>query len=59
MSEKTDLWVLLAQPKYPKLTEGQLFALSMQAASKWYLGDTDELAELYDQYVMMKNLKDL
>jgi hypothetical protein len=49
----------LAGAKYPALTESQLQALSLKAASEWYLGGDPELVNLFDQYVMLKNIKDL
>jgi len=46
----------LAGEKFPQLTEDQLRALSLKAASEWYLGEDNELVKLFDQYVMLKNL---
>jgi hypothetical protein len=34
-------------------------ALSMKAAAEYYLGGDPELVEVFDQYVMIKTLKDL
>ena len=59
LSTKQDIWLTLAGAKYPTLTEDQLKALSLKAASEWYLGGEAELVQLFDQYVMLKNLKDL
>jgi len=59
LSTKQDIWLTLAGEKYPNLTEDQLKALSLKAASDWYLGGDTELVNLFDQYVMLKNLKDL
>jgi len=49
----------MAREKYPTLNENQLRTLSMKAASEWYAGADTELAMLFDQYVMVKNLKGL
>jgi hypothetical protein len=49
----------MAREKYPTLTENDLRALGMTAAAVWYAGGDTELAMLFDQYVMMKNLKGL
>lgn len=54
---KLDIWVQLARGKYPMLSEDIIKSLSMTAASEWYLNTNSELAELYDQYVMLKTLK--
>ena len=59
MTEKQQLWLLLAKEKFPLLSEASIMALSLDAATRWYHGDTDELANLYDQYVMLKTLKDI
>jgi hypothetical protein len=49
----------MAREKYPTLTENELKRLGMTAASEWYEGADTELAMLFDQYVMVKNLKGL
>jgi hypothetical protein len=59
MNDKTELWLILAREKYPTLTEEQAKVLSMEAATQWYTGEDTELSNLFDQYVMLKNLKDL
>jgi len=57
MDSKINIWLTLAKEKYPKLNEGQLTAMCMHAASDWWNGTESELANLFDQYVMLKNLK--
>lgn len=59
MNDKKEIWLTLAREKYPTLTENQLAALSIEAASRWYVGEDTELTKLFDQYVMLKNLKDM
>jgi hypothetical protein len=59
LSTKQEIWLTLAGPRYPHLNEDQLKALSLKAASEWYLGGDPELVNLFDQYVMLKNIKDL
>jgi hypothetical protein len=59
LSTKQEIWLTLAGERYPGLNEDQLKALSLKAASEWYLGGDPELVELFDQYVMLKNIKDL
>lgn len=54
---KLDVWMLLATEKYPTLSEDRIKALSMVAANEWFLNTGSELADLYDQYVMLKTLK--
>lgn len=56
MIEKIEIWLTLAREKFPNKSDGELRALSMTAASHWFADDDDELAKLFDQYVMMKNL---
>jgi hypothetical protein len=57
LDTKQEIWLTLAGEKFPKLTEDQLRALSLKAASEWYLGGDTELVDLFDQYVMLKTLK--
>lgn len=59
MNDKHQLWLTLAREQYPTLTEEQMMGLSMKAASDWYFGVENELTILYDQYVMLKTLKDI
>jgi len=59
MDDKKQIWLTLAREQYPNLTEDQLAALSLEAASRWYLGEESELTNLFDQYVMIKTLKGL
>jgi hypothetical protein len=54
-----EIWLTLAREVYPQLNEDQLGALSLEAASKWYMGEESELTKLFDQYVMIKTLKGL
>jgi hypothetical protein len=51
-----NIWVTLTREKYQTLTERELKLLSVEAANLWYLGEDSELSNLFDQYVMMKNL---
>lgn len=59
LDSKLDIWITLCREKYPTITEDYARALSLKAASEWYLGGDTELVKLFDQYVMLKNLKDL
>lgn len=59
MNDKKEIWLTLARERYPTLTENQLAALSLEAAGRWYTGEKSELTNLFDQYVMLKNLKSL
>lgn len=54
---KLDIWLELASPCYPNLTEDRIKGLSLIAANEWFLNTESELANLYDQYVMLKTLK--
>jgi hypothetical protein len=57
LGTKREIWITLAREQYPMLTETELDALSMRAASQWYLGEENELSNLYDQYVMLKTIQ--
>ena len=59
LNTKLGIWVTLAQEKYPGLSISKLEALSMEAATAWYANDQSELANLFEQYVMLKQLKDM
>jgi len=59
LNTKEEIWLTLAREKYPTLTENQLQGLGLKAASEWYIGSESDLADLYNQYVMLKNLKGL
>jgi len=54
--QKIDIWLTLAREKFPLLTEDELKTMSMVAATEWFDEYDTELAKLFDQYVMMKNL---
>jgi hypothetical protein len=54
--EKIDVWLMLAREKYPEQSDQELKALSMTAAAHWFNDHDTDLAKLFDQYVMMKNL---
>jgi hypothetical protein len=57
MDTKPEIWLAVCEGKFPDKTETEILVLSMQAASAWYLGEDNELSKLFDQYVMIKNLK--
>jgi hypothetical protein len=59
MNTKQEIWLTLTREKYPTLTEYQLASLLLESASQWLHGEDNELSQLFDQYVMLKNLKDL
>ena len=59
LDTKKQIWIELAKDLYPHLNEDKLMGLSMEAANGWYLGEDTTLTRLFDQYVMLKNLKDL
>ena len=53
---KRDIWIAVAGPHFPDRSDEQLMALGMSAASDWFLGNSTPLTEMFDQYVMLKNL---
>lgn len=58
MSADNEIWLSLAESKYPGLNTEQLLELRAEAACDWWLGsNNDKLSTLFDQYVMIKNLK--
>lgn len=57
MKNKREIWLVLAREKYPQLNEDQIMGLGFRAASEWYNGEQNELTNLFDQYVMLKALK--
>jgi len=59
MTDK-EIWLSLVRAYYPTLNESQLLELKKEAACSWWLGVDDKnknLSVLFDQYVMMKNLR--
>jgi hypothetical protein len=54
-----DVWESLVKPKYPTLNEQQLIELRSQAAIDWLTDEETELSNLFDQYVMLKQLLDI
>jgi hypothetical protein len=57
LSSKQEIWVECCVAKWPTISEAAALALSMRAASEYYLGGDPELVEVFDQYVMLKTLK--
>lgn len=57
MNTKKDIWLELCKVEHPSITEDAARALSMKAASEWYIGSDTKLAEMFDKYVMLKTLK--
>ena len=57
LSTKQDIWLEVCKAKWPTMSEAAAMALSMRAASEYYLGGDQELVEVFDQYVMLKTLK--
>jgi len=54
--QKIDIWLMLAREKWPTLSDDRLRALSLEAATDWFSDAPTDLAKLFDQYVMMKQL---
>lgn len=55
---RQEIWLAVSRDRYPELATDQLMALSLPAAAAWYSNDDSELANMFDQYVMLKNLHD-
>lgn len=57
MNTKPEIWLAVCEGHFPDLSDAEIMTLSMRAATDWYHGQDNELAQLFDQYVMIKNLK--
>ncbi len=58
LNTKEEIWLECCKAKWPKVSEAAARSLHMSAAAQYYLGgDNDELAEVFDRYVMLKTLK--
>lgn len=57
MTDTQQIWLNLVSGKYPSLTEDQALAMSMKAASEYYLGGDPTMVELFEQYLVMKTLQ--
>lgn len=57
LNSKNDIWLEVCQAKYPNISEAAAQAMSMQAASEYYLGGNKDLVDLFEQYIMLKTLK--
>jgi len=54
-----DLWLSIVETKYPKMPIREAINLRLIGASDWCSGFETEAATLFEQFVMMKKLKDL
>lgn len=57
--ELADLWFDLVSAKFPNMTYDGMLTLRIVGATEWGLGHENEAATLFEQFVMMKRLKDL
>ena len=57
MHTKMDVWVEVLKTKIPDITYGEAFRLSSKAASDWYSGSDTVLADLFDKFIMLKQLR--
>jgi hypothetical protein len=57
LNSKEEIWLEVCRSKYPSISEAAAMALSMQAASEYYLGGDPIMVEMFDQYVMLKTIK--
>ena len=56
MKRKIDIWLMLAREKYPTLSDNELIDLCKIASVEWFDNRDTELSNIFDQYIMMKNL---
>ena len=59
METLEDIWESLAKPKYPTFNSRQLIELRSEAAIDWLYDNETELYNLFDQYVMLRELLDI
>ena len=59
METLQDIWESVAKPKYPTLNSHQLLELRSEAAIDWLYDNETELCNLFDQYVMLRELLDI
>lgn len=59
LQQRFDLWKSLTESTYPDCSSIELQQLRSQAASDWFNGKETSLTNLFDQYVMLKTLKQL
>jgi hypothetical protein len=57
LDTKMGIWIEVLKTKVPDIKFDEAAALSMQAATDWYSGADTELANLFEQFIMLKTLK--
>lgn len=57
LNSKEEIWLEVCRAKWPTISEEAAMALSMRAASEYYLGGNTDLVEVFEQYVMLKTIK--
>jgi hypothetical protein len=57
MDTKPEIWLAVCEGHFPGKTDSEIMSYSMKAAADWYVDEDNELTQLFDQYVMIKNLK--
>ena len=59
LMQRFELWQSLTESTYPDCSSIELQQLRSQAATDWFNGKETPLTNLFDQYVMLKTLKQL
>lgn len=59
MDTKPEIWLAVCEGHFPGKSDAEIMSYSMKAAADWYHGEDNELTKLFDQYVMIKNLKSI
>lgn len=57
--EIRELWLSMARSLFPNRSDEYICEMKMIAAAHWLSGVPNNLAQVYDQFVMMRRLKDL
>lgn len=57
LDTKMDIWIEVLRTRVPDATYQDAAMLSLKAASDWYHGVDSELSKLFEQFLMLKQLK--
>jgi hypothetical protein len=58
-TEADKLWVSLIKETFPNASEKDLLEAKISGSISWMFGEKTVMSEIYDKFVMMKQLKGL
>ena len=58
-TEADKLWESLIKEKFPNANKNDLLEAKMSGSISWMFGEKTVMSEIFDKYVMMKQLKGL